>query len=54
MYRTSEEILSKLVSGEMRIETVTRNINKYLHRKDIDKWLLFAKAKALYKMRKLP
>lgn len=50
MYKTSEEVLIKLKSGDMKIETVTRNMNKYLHKKDINKWLLFAKAKALYAM----
>lgn len=50
MYKTSEEVLIKLKSGDMKIGTVTRNMNKYLHKKDINKWLLFAKAKALYAM----
>ena len=50
MYKTSEQVLVKLVSGDMKIETVTRNMNKYLHKRDIDRWLLFAKAKALYMM----
>tara|TARA_R110000851_G_scaffold329142_1_gene500755 strand:- start:2457 stop:2624 length:168 start_codon:yes stop_codon:yes gene_type:complete len=50
MYRTSEEILTKLESGEMKVSAVSRNMNKYLHKKDINKWLLFAEAKALYIM----
>ena len=53
MYRTSEDILVKLMAGEMKVSAVSRNMNKYLHKKDIDKWLLFAKAKALYMMGKV-
>ena len=53
MYKTSEEILIKLKSGEMKVSTVSRNMNKYLHKKNIDKWLMFAKAKTLYLMEKI-
>lgn len=50
MYKTSEEVFEKLKSGEVKIQTVTRNMNKHLHKKNIEQWMLFAKAKALYKM----
>lgn len=53
MYKSSEEVFEKLKSGEVKIETVTRNMHKHLHKRNIDHWLLFAKAKALYKMWKL-
>lgn len=50
MYKTSEEVFEKLKTGEVKIQTVTRNMNKHLHKRNIEQWMLFAKAKALYKM----
>lgn len=50
MYKSSEQILIKLRSGEVKLESVSRNMNKYFHKKDIDKWVLFAKARCLYRM----
>lgn len=50
MYKSSEEIFEKLKAGKLKNDSVTRNMHKYLYKRDIDKWLLFAKAKALYKM----
>lgn len=53
MYKSSEEVLDKLLSGGISLNTITRNMNKHLHKGNIDQWLVFAKAKALYKMEKL-
>lgn len=50
MYRSSEEVLNKLLCNELTINTVTRNMNKHLHKGNINQWLLFAEAKALYRM----
>lgn len=50
MYRSSEEVLNKLLCNELSISTVTRNMNKHLHKGNINQWLLFAEAKALYRM----
>ncbi len=53
MYKTPEDVLNKLIKGEIGIGTVTRNMNKHLHKGNINQWLLFAEAKALYRMKEL-
>lgn len=53
MYKSSEEVLNKLLCNEISVNTVTRNMNKHLHKGNINQWLLFAEAKALYRMKGL-
>lgn len=50
MYKNSEEVLEKLKEGKVALSTVTRNMNKCIHRKDINQYLVFSKAKGLYLM----
>jgi len=53
MYINSEEVFEKLKTDEVKLSTVTRNMNKHLHKRNITQWMLFAKAKALYLMWRL-
>lgn len=50
MYRNSEEVLDKLISGEIKLSSVSKNMNRHFHKRNIEQWMLFAKAKTLYKM----
>ena len=50
MYKTSEDILENLRSEKTSISSVTRQMNRYFKKKDIEKWVMFAKAKTLYQM----
>ena len=52
MYKTSEDILENLRSEKTSIASVNRQMHRYFKKKDINKWLLFAKAKTLYLMEK--
>lgn len=50
-YKNSDEILGRLCSGKTTINSVNRQMLRYFNKKDIDSWLMWAKAKALYLMR---
>ena len=50
MYKTSEDVLVNLRSGKTSLSSVTRQMHRYFEKKDIEKWIMFAKAKALYQM----
>lgn len=50
MYKTSEGVLVNLRSGKTSLSSVTRQMHRYFEKKDIEKWVMFARAKALYQM----
>lgn len=49
-YKNSEEILERLRSGKTSINSVNRQMLRWFNKRDIDKWLMWAKAKTLYLM----
>lgn len=49
-YKNSEEILERLHSGDTSINSVNRQMLRYFNKKEIDKWLMWARAKTLYLM----
>lgn len=49
-YKNSEEILGRLRSGDNTINSANRQMLRWFNRCNIDKWLMFAKAKTLYLM----
>ena len=56
MYKSLEDaevILEKLINEDIKIESVTRGMNRCIHNKDINQYLIFAKAKGLYRIYKL-
>lgn len=50
MYKTSEDVLVNLRSGKTSLSSVTRQMHRYFEKKDIEKWVMFARAKALFQM----
>ncbi len=50
MYKTSEDVLVSLRSGKTSLPSVTRQMHRYYVKKDIEKWVMFARAKTLYQM----
>lgn len=50
MYRTSEEVLENLKSGKTTISSVNRQMLRHFNKRNVDKWLMFAKAKCQYNM----
>lgn len=51
-YNNSQEVLDKLREGSTNVDTITTQMYRYFIKKDIDKWLMFAKGKTLYLMEK--
>tara|TARA_R110002153_G_scaffold53726_6_gene149589 strand:- start:3255 stop:3425 length:171 start_codon:yes stop_codon:yes gene_type:complete len=49
-YKDSDEILERLRSGDTTINSVNRQMLRWFNKKNIDKWLMWAKAKTLYLM----
>jgi hypothetical protein len=50
MYKTSEEVLINLREGKTSLPSVTKQMHRYFQKKDIEKWIMFARAKTLYLM----
>lgn len=50
MYRSSEEVLEGLHNGKTTVQSVNRQMLRYFNKRNIDKWLMFAKAKCIYNM----
>ena len=50
MYKTYNDVLGNLKSGKTTINSVNRQMLRYFNKRDVDKWLMFAKAKLIYNM----
>ena len=49
-YKSSNEILERLRSGNTSINSVNRQMLRWFNKRDIDKWCMWSRAKALYLM----
>lgn len=50
MYKTYNDVLGNLKSGKTNLNSVNRQMLRYFNKRDVDKWLMFAKAKLIYNM----
>ncbi len=52
MYNTTQEVLTNLRQRKTNIPSVNRQMLRCFKKRDIERWVMFAKAKTIYQMEK--